>query len=396
MKLLTFSTLYPNHVKKNKGIFVEQRLRKLLRLDHIDSKVVAPIPWFPFKFDKFGEYAKFALVRHQEKRNNIPIFHPKYFLIPKIGMSLAPLLLAIGTLPLLKKLIKEGFNFELIDAHYFYPDGVAAVILGKLLKKPVIITARGTDINLIPNYFLPRKMILWAAKNSKANITVCQALKDELIAIGAEPEKIHVLRNGVDLDFFVPIDRDKARKNYNLKRCTLLSVGFLVERKGHHFIIEAMQDLPEFDLLIVGDGPEFSNLKNLINNLGLDNRVKLLGAVPQQHLIEIYNVADSLVLASSREGWANVLLESMACGTPVVATNIWGTPEVIQKPEAGVLIQERSAKGIVDAVTTLFACYPERHETRSYAEGFSWQETVDNLLQLMKQTIDTDNRKLIS
>ncbi len=396
MKLLTFSTLYPNHVKKNKGIFVEQRLRKLLRLGHIDSRVVAPIPWFPFKSDTFGEYANLALVSRQERRNNIPIFHPRYFLIPKIGMPLAPLLLAIGTLPLLKKLIKEGFNFEIIDAHYFYPDGVAAVILGKLLKKPVIITARGTDINLIPNYFLPRKMILWAAKNSKANITVCQALKDELIKIGAKPDKIHVLRNGVDLDFFVPVDRNKARKNFNLKRRTLLSVGFLVERKGHHLVIEAMQNLPEFDLLIVGEGPEYSNLKNLINTLDLGGRVRLLGSVSQQHLIEIYNATDALVLASSREGWANVLLESMACGTPVVATNIWGTPEVIQKPEAGVLIQERSAKGIVDAVTTLFACYPERHETRSYAEGFSWQETVDNLLQLMKQTIDTDNRKLIS
>jgi glycosyltransferase involved in cell wall biosynthesis len=392
MKLLTYSTLYPNNVKKNNGVFVEQRLRKLLRLGHIDSRVVAPIPWFPFKSNKFGEYAKFALVSRQEKRNTIPIFHPRYFLIPKIGMSLAPLLLAIGTLPLLKKLIKEGFNFELIDAHYFYPDGVAAVILGKLLKKPVIITARGTDINLIPNYFLPKKMILWAAKNSKANITVCQALKDELITIGAEPDKIQVLRNGVDLDFFVPIDRDKTRKSFNLKRRTLLSVGFLIERKGHHLVIEAMRDLPEFDLLIVGDGPEFSNLKNLINILGLSDRVRLLGSVPQQHLVEIYNAADTLVLASSREGWANVLLESMACGTPVVATNIWGTPEVIQKPEAGILIQERTAKGIVEAITTLFACYPDRNNTRKYAEGFSWQETVDNLFQLIKQSIDTNGQ----
>jgi glycosyltransferase involved in cell wall biosynthesis len=218
MKLLIYSTLYPNNVKNNNGVFVEQRLRKLLKLGHIDSRVVAPIPWFPFKSDRFGEYANFALVSHEEKRKNIKIFHPRYFLIPKIGMTIAPLLLALGTLPLLKKLIKEGFDFELIDAHYFYPDGVAAVLLGKLLKKPVIITARGTDINLIPNYFLPRKMILWAAKNSKANITVCQALKDKLIAIGAESHKIQVLRNGVDLGFFVPVDRNKARNENQLCR----------------------------------------------------------------------------------------------------------------------------------------------------------------------------------
>jgi glycosyltransferase involved in cell wall biosynthesis len=395
MKLLTFSTLYPNNVKKNNGIFVEQRLRKLLRLDHIDLKVVAPVPWFPFKSDKFGEYANFALVSHQEKRNSIQIYHPKYFLIPKIGMTLAPLLLAIGTLPLLKRLIKEGFNFELIDAHYFYPDGVAAVILGKLLKKPVIITARGTDINLIPNYFLPRKMILWAAKNSKANITVSQALKDKLEEIGVKPNSIHTLRNGVDLDFFVPIDRDTARENLDLKRLTILSVGNLIELKGHHLIIEAMQDLLEFDLLIVGGGPDLSSLKKLINTFGVTDRVRLLGTLSQQQLVEVYNAADVLILASSREGLANVLLESMACGTPVVATNIGGTPEVIKKPEAGILIKERTVKGIVDAVTTLFDSYPDRNETRNYAEGFSWQETVDNLLRLMKQSINIDNRKTI-
>jgi glycosyltransferase involved in cell wall biosynthesis len=387
MKLLTFSTLYPNNIKNNHGVFVEQRLRKLLELEGIDAKVVAPVPWFPLKSERFGEYAKFARVADKEVRNNIPIFHPKFLVIPKVGMILAPFLLAISTLFLVKKFIKNKFDFDLIDAHYFYPDGIAAVIIGKLLNKPVIITARGTDINLISDYFLPRRMILWAAKQAKANITVSKALKNKLIEIGIDPENIHVLRNGVDLDFFKPLDREKLRLKLNLNRKTLVSVGNLIELKGHHLIIEAMRDLPEFVLLIVGGGPNLAFLEALIQKYKLSDRVTLLGTVSQQQLVEIYNAVDALVLASSREGLANVLLESMACGNPVIATNVGGTPEVVTTPEAGVLIKQRTAEGIKDAISTLFQSYPDRNETRKHAEGFSWNVTVDKLSQLMTQAI---------
>jgi len=388
MKILTFTTLYPNNIQQRHGIFVEQRLKKLLEKNEIEAKVIAPVPWFPFKSRQFGAYAQYSQVAHKEKRFKIDVIHPRYIVIPKVGMTIAPILLAIAAIPTIKKTIKEGYDFDLIDAHYYYPDGVAAIILGKIFKKPVTITARGTDINLIPQYSLPKKMIAWAAKNATASITVCEALKKEMVRLGADKTKIHPFRNGVDLDLFKPKDRNKLREEHKINTSCLLTVGHLVERKGHHLIIEAMKDLPNCILLIAGDGEQQVALEQLVDKYALQQRVKFLGALNHQQLVDMYNIADILILASSREGWANVLLESMACGTPVVATNIWGTPEVINRHEAGVLINERSAKAIVGGVKKLLNNYPSRLKTREYAEKFSWQETTESLMELFFEIIN--------
>lgn len=156
----------------------------------------------------------------------------------------------------------------------------------------------------------------WQSKaiQTKANITVSEALKNKLVDIGVDLNNIHVLRNCVDLDFFKPLDREKLRPRLNLNRKILVSVGNLIELKGRHLVIEAMRELPEFELLIVGGGPNSAILETLIQKHELSDRVKLLGTVSQHRLVEIYNAVDALVLASSCEGLANVLLESMACG----------------------------------------------------------------------------------
>jgi glycosyltransferase involved in cell wall biosynthesis len=387
MKILTFSTLFPNNAQPSHGIFVETRLRHLLKSGKVDARVVAPVPWFPFKDDRFGRYAAFARVAGEEQRSGLRVDHPRYPLLPKLGMTSAPALLALAAKPALLRIVRDGYDFDLIDAHYFYPDGVAAALLGRALNKPVVITARGSDLALIPRYRLPRRMIRWAADRAAGLVTVCQALKDVLVELGVSPSRIDVMRNGVDLDFFKPIEREQARTALGLSGRTLLSAGRLIPLKGHDLVIRALALLPDVHLLVAGDGPERASLEALAKQCGVGERVRFLGALSQAALREHYGAADALVLASSREGWANVLLESMACGTPVIASNVGGTAEVVAAPEAGVLMSERTPAALAEAARKLFDAYPPAAATRRYAERFSWDDTTAAQLSLFERIL---------
>ncbi|MDR0775284.1 MAG: glycosyltransferase family 4 protein [Azonexus sp.] len=394
IRTLLFSTLFPSVARPVHGIFVETRLRELLKSGEIETKVVAPVPWFPFNHKIFGEYGQFAATPRFEHRNGIDVYHPRYFLPPKIGMNIAPHALAHAALPVIRKIIEDGFDFDLIDAHYYYPDGIAANFIAQRLGKPFVITARGTDLNLIPRYSYPRKLILQTTKAANASIGVCRALIDTLEDLGAEPNKLKVFRNGVDLVKFQPDDRDQARSKLQLTAPTiLLSVGHLIERKGHHIAIQAMPMLPaDVQLVIAGAGPERLALETLSKQLNLQDRVFFTGQLPNAELKGWYSAADALVLCSDREGWANVLLESMACGTPVIATNIWGTPEVVSSPDAGVLMRERSAEALAEGFAELFRNYPSRSAVRAHAERFSWQETTEAQLELFRSICSNHQR----
>jgi glycosyltransferase involved in cell wall biosynthesis len=386
MRLLTFTTLYPNARQPSHGVFVENRLRELIGSGRVESRVVAPVPWVPAWLEAHSRHGHLAAIPAREWRHGLSVAHPRYALAPRIGMNLAPFALYLAGARAAEALLAEGYDFDLIDAHYFYPDGVAAALLARRFNRPLTITGRGSDLNLIPRYRLPRTMIAWAARAADGLITVCDALHRPLREMGIAPERITTLRNGVDLRRFHPIERDGARARRGLSGLVLASVGHLITRKGHDRVIEALTDLPEATLLIAGDGPEEGALRALARNLGVDARVRFLGRLAHDALAEVYGVADLLVLASSREGWANVLLEAMACGTPVVATRVWGTPEVVAAPEAGALV-ERDGPSIARGVRAVLARAIDRRATRAYAERFSWDETTEGQIRLFESIL---------
>lgn len=381
LRILTFSSLFPNAAMPSFGVFVENRLRHLVASGMVEARVVAPVPWFP------GRYASYRGAPARETRHGLDVLHPRYLTVPGLGMYTQPWALYCAALPVLRKIIRDGYDFDLIDAHYFYPDGVAALWLGRRLGKPVVVTSRGTDLTLIPDYRLPRRLIQRGIHDADGLITVSGSLRDKLLELGAPPDKVRVLRNGVDLGMFKPRDRAPIRARLGLAGPTLLSVGYLIPRKGNEITIGALPDLPGVTLLLAGTGEDEAMLRTLAADLGVADRVRFLGAVSHEDLADYYNAADILVLASSREGMANVLLEAIACGTPIVGSPIPGMNEVVDPPEAGIIMESRTPAACAAAVATLLANLPDRAATRRYAESLSWDATTQGQIELFREIL---------
>lgn len=386
LRILTFTTLYPNAAKPQHGVFVENRLRQLLASEEVSARVLAPVPYFPFRGEKFGRYATFARAPLFENRFGIEIDHPRFLTIPKIGMAAAPFLLYATARLAVAPLVRAGHVFDLIDAHYFYPDGVAAMMLGRALGLPVAITARGSDINVIPDHPVARRLIRWAASRADGVIAVSGALATRLSELGIERSRITVLRNGIDEKLFRPTT-PFAVQGHVPPSPLAVSVGNLVPLKGHDLAISALRQIPELRLWIVGGGPERSRLEALTRSLGVDGRVSFLGVLPHERMPEIYSAADVLILASEREGWPNVLLEAMACGARVVATNVSDVPDVITQPAAGVWIRERTVAELVRALREVLAKPLPRDQTRAHALAFTWNATTQGQIDLFRSIL---------
>ena len=391
LRLLTFSTLYPNPAQPNHGVFVENRLRQLLGSGVVESTVLAPVPWFPGRSG--GDSRAFG----QETRHGITVHHPRFLALPGLGMATNPGALYLAARAELARMVAAGLRFDAIDGHYLFPDGVAAIRLGRDYGVPVVLTARGSDTSQLPDYRIPGRMIRGAIREAAALIAVSAGLKEGLVALGAPPEKVTVLRNGVDLGLFrPPADRAAARRAAGMDRPTLLSVGHLIPRKGHDHIIRALPLLPDHALLILGEGPERAALQALAEQLGVADRVRLPGTQPHAALPAYYGAADLLVLASSREGWANVLLEAMACGTPVLSSPAWGAREAVAAPEAGLVLAETTPATIAAGVRAVCAAATDRAATRRYAEAFGWDATTEGQIALFRRVIAAGARPSIS
>ena len=372
-RMLTISTLFPNAEQPNHGIFVENRLRHTLALGGLEATVVAPVPYFPFKSQVWGRYGAFARVPPDERRFGVSIFHPRFLVVPKIGAAVAPRLVYHSARRALRKLMDGGLRFDVIDAHYFYPDGVAAALLAREFKRPLVITGRGSDLTLLPKHPFAREQIRWAAQEADALITVSESLKKSLVGLGVRQEKIAVLRNGVEIGLFMPLERRQIRSKLGIDRFAILCVGGLIPLKGHNIAIDALAQLPDCELLIIGAGPMRTQLERRVSELGVEERVRFLGEIAHRNLPQYYNAADVMVLMSEREGWANVILESLACGTPVISTDVGGASEIIRDRVAGRLLRDRNPNALALEITALRSDPPTRAMTRRYAEAFSWQ-----------------------
>jgi glycosyltransferase involved in cell wall biosynthesis len=272
--------------------------------------------------------------------------------------------------------------------------GFAALLLARVFRKPVVVSARGSDVNQFADYPVIRWCLRYTLSRATRVIAVCQALKEAMIRLGIPGEKISVIPNGVDCGTFHPLSKDEARRRLGLtSRTTILSVGGLIPRKGFDLLIKALKILldevhqKELFLISVGEGPYRNELEKLVSSLHLSEHVRFVGAVPHQELYVWYNAADLFCLASSREGWPNVILESLACGTPVVATDIWGVPEIICSDEVGLLMK-RDEHSIAETISRALKIPWRAEALVEYAKGHTWNKAARSIAYLFDSILD--------
>lgn len=372
MRVLALTTLFPDATRPNFGVFVEGSLTRLARHPDVELELIAPLGVPPWPLSRHPRYRALAAVPLAETWGGIPVRRPRFPLVPGAGWRLNPWLIARACEPLVR-----AARPDVIHGDFFFPCGVAAAAIGRRLGIPVQLKARGADIHHWGR--VARPMVVRAGHDCTAALAVCQSLKDDMAALGIDVGKISVQYTGVDLERFHPVDRADTRAALGLPAPLVVSVGALIPRKAHDVVIRAVASLPGVHLRIAGTGPDRAALDALIAQLGAGDRIALLGSVPHAEIARLMAAADVFALASVSEGLANVLVEALACGTPVVATPVDGTPELVDRAEAGRLA-ERTPAAFATAIAALLAAPPPQADVRAVVEGrFSWDRHVAEL-----------------
>ncbi|MFA5242698.1 MAG: glycosyltransferase [Sulfuricella sp.] len=344
-RIVVFSTLFPNAAQPGAGVFIRERMFRVGKV--LPLMVVAPVPWFPFQgFIRLFRPHFRPVPPYREIQDGIEVLHPRFFSIPGLFKSLDGFFLALSTFVLMRRLQRERCC-DIIDSHFAYPDAYAASLLGKWLALPFTVTLRGTESRLAKKAAFRKRMTL-ALQAAARIFSVSASLRQVALSLGIPESRTEVVGNGVDTMKFHPIDKADARTRFGLPADApvLVSVGGLVERKGFHRVIDCLpallESFPALHYLIVGgpspEGDMGAQLRAQVSRLGLEGHVTFTGPMKSGVLKEPLSAADVFVLSTRNEGWANVFLEAMACGLPVITTNVGGNAEVVCKPELGTIV----------------------------------------------------------
>ncbi len=397
IRVLVFSSLFPSDVAPTAGTFIRERMMRVA--ERFPVVVVAPQAWSPFD----GIVRAFRRsFRPQaptfEVLGGVEVHRPRFLSLPGMLKRWDGVLMARGSQRTVEALNRR-FRPTLIDAHFLYPDGYAASQLAAKLRLPLTITIRGSkDEWLIGTDREP--MMRVALARAARIFSVSDALKQDVgVRLGQDADKIVVVRNGVDTSKFFPVDRVEARRRLGLPAAArvVIGVGGLIDRKGFHRVIPLIaslaQQMPDLRYLIVGGGTTQADMRGRLEALAREHRVAdrviFCGAQSPADLRWYYGAADVFALATSHEGWANVFLEAMACGLPVITTAVGGNAQVVSSDVVGRVVPYWDAQAFQDMLSSALAEIRwDRQGIVAYARAHGWDIPVDLLVTEMRRVCE--------
>ena len=381
MRILTLSTLFPAVHRPNFGIFVERQTRALSEIRDFAVTVINPVGTAPWPLSLLANQSDLKALRDESWRG-LEVFRPPFTAIPVLGGARNPAAIYRATLPLLRQLHRET-PFDLIDAEFFFPDGPAAMRLSDALGIPFTIKARGSDIHYWGKQSGCKSQILEAANKAAGLLAVSESLKADMVVLGMNEAKIRVHYTGLDKNRFTPADRAAAKASMGLSGPVILCVGALIPRKGQNLLFDALENLPDVTLLLAGTGPHEPKLRAQATSLGVSQRVQFLGSVPQDALPGLYQAADIMALVSSSEGLANAWVEALACGTPIIASDVGGVRELLKTEAAGRIVAP-TPQAIAEAVWDILSNPPAQATVANIVREFSWEENARSLSEYFR------------
>jgi teichuronic acid biosynthesis glycosyltransferase TuaC len=390
-RIIIITNLYPNSEEPLRGVFVESMAKELKEL--CDLTVISPLPWFP-KGDflkRFGKWHKYSLVNNSREKDGIKIYYPKFIAIPKMGI-VHSFFMFIAIFSLVNKLHKQK-PIDLINAHWIFPDGVAANWVAQFLKIPIVLSAHGCDINHYPKLFMRKTPIVRALAKANGISVVSSAQKTVVEKMGIVSAKIQVVRNGVDFKLFKLRDKIACRKKYGLEpdMKMILFVGQIIEVKGIEFLIEAFSSIapinPEYKLFLIGQGHLRQKYEEVILARGLSHSLLFKGEISREEIPYWFGASDALCLPSIREGCPTVILEALACGKPIVASKVGGIPELINDKN-GILVEARDPKALAAALTLALNRPWDEIEIQRSVPDYSWQAVAGRYFALFDSVLN--------
>lgn len=385
MRVLVLSSVFPSEARPTYGVFVRERVRHVAA--SCEVVVVAPIAWWPFnRWIRGRGYVGMPLVERQDR---LTVYHPRFLCLPGVGKCSDGMLYFLSLLPFVAWL-RRRFPFDLIDAHFTYPDGLVGVLLGRVFGLPTVVTVRGTHDVRHSGYALRRPQIRFALRAAAGVIAVSESLRRFVASLGLREGNLRVIPNGVDRSRFFPSDRRAAREALGLPpdRVILLAVGSLVEGKGHHRVVETLPALlagcPDLLYVALGDGGLGGGYRRLLEDMvahrGLGEHVRIVPPRPHDEIRLWMTAADLFCLATRSEGWCNAIAEALACGLPVVTTRVGGNAELVQEGRDGFLVPFWDERGFCDAVLRALEAPWDREEIARRAAGRGWDRVGEEIV----------------